>query len=872
MTADFKRFFSSLSVRIWLPFALALILGLAGMTFYQSNQQRKQLRKDAEIKLEKFSELLALNIEISLDFQNQHMGGLEKAVRMAAESDDFEYFALIQKDPANGSEEIISVFPEVKKENPFAVLRPDSSRLLFRRKPVQTQILNGYLIIASSREKMENRIREMQKPLFYIMLSILLVSLLVFFGFARILARPITYLTSVAGQLKAGNYDIEIQKGNEATEILDLNRALSELRFALQEARQKNEDFNRKLEEEIRLRTLDLENTRQRLLEAQEVAILGNYEINLKSGHWMASDTIYAIFGIPKEFSLTNHSWRSFLNQEDGILVDHLFEEAVQSGMSFQRDICLESSEDYRKEKWISITGKAVKDAGNSVQLIRGTIQDISARKTIENEVRRLSLVAEKTSNCVIITDTRRNILWANESTERVTGYTKDEMMGRTPSMFQFEKTSQETKEIIHSKLSNLQEVNVEILNLSKHGREYWVQINIVPLFDDSSRHIGFMAVQTDVTERVAFQQELQLREKNLRDILENSSEMIHTLDKEGRVLWANRSWKEKLGLSDKAIEGLSLMQFLDAKTLEEFQQVIPDLNGGSMVTGLECVFISSDGNHLNLEGRAIPLLEDGEIIGSQAYLHDITKIRKAENDLRQLLQLTQRQNERLRNFTHIVSHNLRSHSSNLSGLISLLNMESPEFRQNVFYSNFEKAVDNLIDVVQNLGEVALIHTEEDKNLQAVNVKKAVDKAIATVFGLAKTVGVQIENKVNDGMLVLADPGYTDSIILNLLTNGIKYRSEERPARITISADDSAVTFIRLDVEDNGVGIDLDRQGRKIFGMYKTFHHHPDARGVGLFLTKNQVEAMGGRIEVKSKVDDGSIFSVFLRRSSKDSV
>jgi sensor histidine kinase regulating citrate/malate metabolism len=86
-----------------------------------------------------------------------------------------------------------------------------------------------------------------------------------------------------------------------------------------------------------------------------------------------------------------------------------------------------------------------------------------------------------------------------------------------------------------------------------------------------------------------------------------------------------------------------------------------------------------------------------------------------------------------------------------------------------------------------------------------------------------------------------------------------------------LSAENSGKAFVRLNVEDNGIGIDLERQGRKIFGMYKTFHHHPDARGVGLFLTKNQVEAMGGRIEVKSKVDDGSIFSVFLRQSSKDS-
>ena len=119
-------------------------------------------------------------------------------------------------------------------------------------------------------------------------------------------------------------------------------------------------------------------------------------------------------------------------------------------------------------------------------------------------------------------------------------------------------------------------------------------------------------------------------------------------------------------------VEGLDLLQFLDAKTLEEFQRVIPSLMRGENVTDLNCVFLSTEGSALNLQGRAIPIYKDNVIIGSQAYLHDITSIRKAENDLRQLLELTQPKNDRLRNFTHIVSHNFRSHSSNLSVLKNL--------------------------------------------------------------------------------------------------------------------------------------------------------------------------------------------------------
>jgi PAS domain S-box-containing protein len=371
------------------------------------------------------------------------------------------------------------------------------------------------------------------------------------------------------------------------------------------------------------------------------------------------------------------------------------------------------------------------------------------------------------------------------------------------------------------------------------------------------------MAVESDITERVKFEQEIKESEENFRTILENSSEMIHTIDNEGKLIWANRSWKEKLGVKNIDVQGLDLVQFLDEKTLEEFQRVIPSLIRGEIVTDLDCVFLSTEGSALNLQGRAIPVYKDNVIVGSQAYLHDITSIRKAENDMRQLLELTQHQNERLRNFTHIVSHNLRSHSSNLSGLITLLSIEWPDFKDNVYFANFHTAVNNLTDVIYNLSEVALIQTEDDKQFSAVDLNVVVEHAIASVYGLAETAGVEIRFSKLDSRFVKGDRAYLDSIVLNLLTNSIKYRAEGRRSIVEISVT-QADEFVRLDVRDNGLGIDLERQGRKMFGMYKTFHKHPDARGVGLFLTKNQVEAMGGRIEVQSAVDEGTVFSVFL--------
>jgi signal transduction histidine kinase len=100
-----------------------------------------------------------------------------------------------------------------------------------------------------------------------------------------------------------------------------------------------------------------------------------------------------------------------------------------------------------------------------------------------------------------------------------------------------------------------------------------------------------------------------------------------------------------------------------------------------------------------------------------------------------------------------------------------------------------------------------------------------------------------------------------ESIMLNLLSNAIKYKHPDRIAEIQIC------TFIEDDrpcllVKDNGMGIDLDKNGQKIFNIYQTFHYNKDAVGVGLFITKNQIESLGGTIEIKSEVDIGTTFII----------
>ncbi|GAB2618528.1 sensor histidine kinase [Belliella aquatica] len=226
------------------------------------------------------------------------------------------------------------------------------------------------------------------------------------------------------------------------------------------------------------------------------------------------------------------------------------------------------------------------------------------------------------------------------------------------------------------------------------------------------------------------------------------------------------------------------------------------------------------------------------------------------------MLDITQDQNKRLRNFAHIVSHNLRSHSSGISGLLDIFQFENPELKDNELLQLVHQGADNLMQTVEDLTEVVNVNLSK-KEKAKVNLKRIVQKNIDSLAAQISLSKVTVNNQVDSKVEVEGITAYLDSITLNFITNAIKYRSMERPAKLDILTDVTDDKVI-LSFKDNGQGIDLEKYGDQLFGMYKTFHQHDDSRGVGLFITKNQIESMGGTIEVESAVGVGTTFKIIL--------
>ena len=246
----------------------------------------------------------------------------------------------------------------------------------------------------------------------------------------------------------------------------------------------------------------------------------------------------------------------------------------------------------------------------------------------------------------------------------------------------------------------------------------------------------------------------------------------------------------------------------------------------------------------------------------------DITDKKIAETKLKNLLDISSEQNKSLMNFAHIVSHNLRSHASNLSMLSGFLMKETEEKEKENLVHMIDEAAESLNETVQHLNEVVQVKTGAAEKIKSINLLKAVKAVEKNLKILMKENNAQCELNIPKDLEVDAIQAYLDSVLLNLFTNSLKYKSPDRDVKIRIEAQKKGQN-VCLAFTDNGLGMDLERYGSKIFGMYKTFHRHKDAKGIGLFITKNQMESMNGKISVESEVGEGSTFYLDFQSSIK---
>lgn len=228
--------------------------------------------------------------------------------------------------------------------------------------------------------------------------------------------------------------------------------------------------------------------------------------------------------------------------------------------------------------------------------------------------------------------------------------------------------------------------------------------------------------------------------------------------------------------------------------------------------------------------------------------MKDITEITKTDNDLKQ--------------FSFIISHNLNAPLSNLIGILSIINSEILDDYNRKMFEMMRTSTNQLKETVDHLAEI-LILKNKSLEIEKINLEEVIDKVKKTLKDEINNIKPQIILKLYDrGMR--SNKTYLESIFFNLMSNALKFRSSERPLEITIASESISDERTEIRFSDNGIGIDLKMHKEKVFGLYQRFHENIEGKGIGLFLIKSQITALGGTIYVESEVGEGTTFVIHL--------
>lgn len=400
-----------------------------------------------------------------------------------------------------------------------------------------------------------------------------------------------------------------------------------------------------------------------------------------------------------------------------------------------------------------------------------------------------------------------------------------------------------------------------------RNGEMLWVQSSGRAIeWDEKGEVLRVVGSLRDITQQKNYEHQLQTSERRFKGAFQYSAIGMALVSISGRWMEMNDILCKMVGYSRQELLNMTFQNLTHPEDLGS------DL--GNLQRLLEGIVESyqMEKRYLHKKGHVVWVLLSVSLVRDienqplyfVSQIEDITSRKTAEDNLQRSLKLVRQQNERLLNFAHIVSHNLRSHAANMEMMLGLIKKEQNEAEKKFLLESMDDITSSFKSTLDHLTEVVLIQTGREVKVEVLNLKKYLQKAINALNAELRKTHSRIDLRVDEGTQVYFNSAYLDSILLNLISNALKYRHPDRNPEVQISAKQVEESLLKVEIKDNGLGIDLKKHGEKLFGMYKTFHKNKNARGIGLFITKSQVEALGGRIEVKSVLGKGTTFKLLL--------
>ena len=598
----------------------------------------------------------------------------------------------------------------------------------------------------------------------------------------------------------------------------------------------------------------------RRLKEAQTLGRIANYEVDYVTQEVIWSDEMYELFERDKKLPPpTTEEISGYFSPEDYAKFAGIRRIAVEEGKEAHGDVTARLPSGKTPVFFISL--RPFKD--DKGQLIKsfGIIQDITERKRAEEQVKLQADLLDSAIDAIYVNDIEGKIIYVNKAASLTYGYTREELQNMsiqnldTPASFRLR----------HEELLNKGESAFETTWLHKNGSAIPVEVRS-RLTEWGGRKL-VLSIARDISRRQKAEQRVRDSEEKYRTLFEQSRDAIFITSKAGRFIDINRSMLDLYGYTREEMLALNVSQ-LHANPADRvrFQQ---DMEKNGSVRDWDAKNIKKDGTLIDCQLTAVAQRDnEGNVVGYQGTIRDITRRKEMQAALQKAKETAEAATQAKSEFLAHMSHEIRTPMNAITGLSHLALKTDLSPKQRDYLNKIQSSANALMGIINDILDLSKI---EAGKLEIERVNFNLDQVLNNVSSMfsvkTQEKGLLLDFRIapHVPLELIGDPLRLGQVLINILGNAVKFTAsgEIRVSTEVVAKETDNVTLM-FSVRDTGIGM-TEEQRAKLFQPFTQADNSTTRKyggtGLGLTISKQLVERMGGKIGVESKPNVGSTFT-----------